>query len=244
MTAYFHNGQLLFNGGKIATSEDCCCGQTAPDCDNLPGRFRVTLSGLPTYGNVFDYTNTATMGPTTDPFSRLVCPPIPGFLGGEDQRYSKFSYDATNGSWNTDAALQVYGWEWRRLVDFDYYEHVLLDPPGSGVVIDKNVNAELELVVIIEDCIVGPGSVVVTAFLQHIYPVYYPAADWTKTVVLAPGETIFDHLPLTMDPDPNPWLGIGGHMAADYGVPDCSDYTPYADFTMPVAYPGMVLSLP
>lgn len=45
MTAYFHNGQLLFNGGKIATSEDCCCGDVVDVCSSGdPSAWKVTLA--------------------------------------------------------------------------------------------------------------------------------------------------------------------------------------------------------
>lgn len=42
MTLVIHNGSILFRGGKIAKSLDCCC-DVSWCCDNLPTTLKVDL---------------------------------------------------------------------------------------------------------------------------------------------------------------------------------------------------------
>ena len=106
MTAYFHNGVLLFDNGAIATSESCCCGGGVDLClGATPSAWKVMLtvsfeSCTPPTG----YNNCTAMDTVSGQCSYL----SGNFTTGAFYQYDlsagatpKYGCDNTNGYWST-----------------------------------------------------------------------------------------------------------------------------------------------
>lgn len=246
---YTQYGKLLVVEGDLAASEGCCCQDTIVDCEYLPAEILVTLSGLPTHGHYYSYTDN-TMSPVTDSAGRYVCPAFFNAWDGKTyRRFSTIDFSPGNGTWLAVGEKAAFGWQWvNSSIPSPSYEAVANTPPATGYRIVTDIRGGLRLVVLIEDCAIGPGDFDIEVQLSGANLPYngYVVANWTKTVTLAVGETLLDHMPITLDPEAVVWGGYvagTGALAADFGSPDCSGFVPFVPGTPFSSYPGCVLDV-